>query len=69
MRVGKLKEKVLAKPITTNTGFRGITHRPNRKSPYQASFQFLGSTQVQVGSYATLEAARLARIEFIDSLK
>lgn len=68
-RGNQVKDRVLERAVNTNTGYRGISNRPARvNNPFQASFSLLGA-QVHIGSFPTLEAARLARIEFIDSLK
>lgn len=62
----QLRNKILAKPVISNTGFRGISLRKNGK--YESQFCILGQ-KVHIGTFNTLEAARLARIEFIDNLK
>jgi len=52
----------------TNTGYRGVTFRKRISNPFDAQFTFKGS-RITLGVHKTAEAAQLARIKFIDSLK
>lgn len=53
----------------TNTGFKGVTHRPTRKNSYEAWVRFPNSNFKQhIGSFDTLQKAVSVRTNFITNL-
>lgn len=58
-----INRKGIRKP---SSGFTGVYNRKN--TSYEAHFAF-GGTKVHLGTYNSPEAAYLARIKYIDSLK
>lgn len=56
----------------SSTGFRGVYKSLNNSKPFRAAVDFKLNNRrmsISLGTFPNAEAAQLARIKFIDSLK